>query len=187
MPASQNRLRQRAASSVSMGKWNDTDTPLGYLITFRTYGTWLAGDERGSIDKYHNSFHGPRAVTSRLRESEHRSRLKSPPFLLNARSRKLVELAIREVCDIREWALLASNVRTNHSHSVISGAASSKKMLNDIKAYSTRRLRENGEWTFDHSPWVDKGSRRNLWNETHIAAACDYVIYGQGDDLPAFD
>src|SRR5438093_13756827 len=30
--------------------WNDTDLPLGYLITFRCYGTWLHGDERGSID-----------------------------------------------------------------------------------------------------------------------------------------
>ena len=29
-----------------MSKWNDTDIPLGYLITFRTYGTWLPGDER---------------------------------------------------------------------------------------------------------------------------------------------
>ena len=28
--------------------WNDTDTPLAYLITFRSYGTWLHGDERGS-------------------------------------------------------------------------------------------------------------------------------------------
>ena len=29
--------------------------PLGFLITFRCYGTWLHGDERGSIDRGHNS------------------------------------------------------------------------------------------------------------------------------------
>src|SRR6185369_556860 len=29
--------------------WNDTDIPLAYLITFRSYGTWLHGDDRGSI------------------------------------------------------------------------------------------------------------------------------------------
>src|SRR5687767_4505235 len=34
--------------------WNDTDVPLGYLITFRCYGTWLQGDTRGSIDRFHN-------------------------------------------------------------------------------------------------------------------------------------
>ena len=31
--------------------WNDTDIPLAYLISFRCYGTWLHGDERGSIDR----------------------------------------------------------------------------------------------------------------------------------------
>ena len=29
--------------------------PLAFLITFRCYGTWLHGDERGSIDR--RNFH----------------------------------------------------------------------------------------------------------------------------------
>ncbi|HEX9659180.1 MAG TPA: hypothetical protein VGA18_02730, partial [Rhodothermales bacterium] len=28
--------------------------PLAYLITFTTYGTWLHGDERGSVDPGHS-------------------------------------------------------------------------------------------------------------------------------------
>ncbi len=28
--------------------------PPAYLITFRTYGSWLHGDEKGSIDRKHN-------------------------------------------------------------------------------------------------------------------------------------
>lgn len=48
-----------------MAKRNDTDTPLAYLITFRTYGTWLHGDERGSVDKNHNKF-GTRTAESRI-------------------------------------------------------------------------------------------------------------------------
>ena len=39
--------------------WNDTDTPLAYLITFRSYGTWLHGDERSSIDRFHNRYKSP--------------------------------------------------------------------------------------------------------------------------------
>ena len=39
--------------------WNDTDIPLGYLITFRCYGTWLHGDERGAIDRLHNRYKSP--------------------------------------------------------------------------------------------------------------------------------
>ncbi len=102
-----------------MGKWNDTDEPLAYLITFRTYGTWLPGDERGSIDKYHNRYGSPRAVASEERENTQASRLKSAPFLLNAAARKQVEDAIREVCRHRGWIIIAIHVRTNHVHIVI--------------------------------------------------------------------
>jgi REP element-mobilizing transposase RayT len=170
-----------------MGKWNDTDAPVAYLITFRTYGTWLAGDERGSIDKYSNKFGGPRAVTSRAREGVQAKRLKSPAFFLNAGRRKLVEDAIREVCEFRNWPLIALNVRTNHAHVVVSAVAASEKMLNDLKAYSTRKLRDGKEWMFDHSPWVDKGSRRYLWTERHVELARNYVVSGQGGELPEFD
>ena len=170
-----------------MAKWNDTDEPIAYLITFRTYGTWLPGDERGSVDKYHNKYGTPYAVSSQRREAEHSKRLKSPPFVLNAKARKLVEFAIREVCAFRAWSLVALNVRTNHAHVVISGAASPAKMLNDLKSHTTRKLRENGEWKFDHSPWVDKGSKRNLWNEHHVGAAQNYVLNEQGGPLPEFD
>jgi hypothetical protein len=36
--------------------WNDTDNPLAFLITFRSYGTWLHGDERGSVNRFHNQY-----------------------------------------------------------------------------------------------------------------------------------
>lgn len=170
-----------------MPKWNDTDEPIADLITFRSYGTWLAGDKRGSIDKYHNQYGGSRAVPSKLRNAEHAARLKTPPFLLNSTSRQLVERAIREVCRVRNWSLIAINVRTNHVHVVVAAHRSSARMLNDLKSYSTRALRASGEWTFEHSPWVDKGSRRNLWNEEHITSASEYVINGQGGPLPEFD
>jgi len=39
--------------------WNNTDTPLAYFISFRSYGTWLHGDERGSIDRFNNCYGEP--------------------------------------------------------------------------------------------------------------------------------
>jgi hypothetical protein len=39
--------------------WNDTDTPLAYFISFRSYGTWLHGDKRGAIDRVHNRYRTP--------------------------------------------------------------------------------------------------------------------------------
>ena len=84
--------------------------------------------------------------------------------------------------------MYAINVRTNHAHSVV--AAGEKKpeiVLNAFKANATRKMRESGCWQSTMSPWADKGSKRSLWNEESIARAVDYVINGQGDDLPDFD
>jgi len=48
-------------------------------------------------------------------------------------------------------------------------------------------MREDGCWQLAHSPWVDRGSKRYLWNERALARAVEYVLYGQGDALPEFD
>ena len=40
--------------------WNNTDAPIAYFISFRTYGTWLHGDERGSIDLHNNIYGNPK-------------------------------------------------------------------------------------------------------------------------------
>jgi hypothetical protein len=31
--------------------FQDRSAALGFLITFRTYGTWLHGEDRGSVDR----------------------------------------------------------------------------------------------------------------------------------------
>ncbi len=168
--------------------WNDTEIPLAYLITFRCYGTWLPGDERGSIDRHHNVYkslyHSPNAEFRKF----NREQLKSEPFVLDTFARSVVELAIKEVCDFRGWPLLAFNIRTNHIHSAVSiGTMSGSQALNSFKAYATRKLREKGTWRHEHSPWASRGSKRKLWNEQNVDKAIDYVLNGQGRDLPDFD
>jgi len=168
--------------------WNDTDVPLGYLITFRCYGTWLHGDERGSIDRYHNVHKSPYLPPSGSRQIVAQQLLKSKPVTLNAQQRQSVEKAIREVCNYRRWFLHTLNVRTNHVHVVVLiGSSKPERALNAFKAYATRRLRIDGLWKEAHSPWADRGSKRHLWNEEGIARAIDYVMNGQGGALPEFD
>lgn len=170
-----------------MGRWNDTDEPLAYLITFRTYGTWVAGDQRGSIDRAHNKYGGPRAESNVIREQHQVVKLKSEPFVMNGQARRAVRESIEEVCRHRGWPLHARHVRTNHAHAVVAAVASADRVLGDLKAYATRKRRERNCWPHAHSPWVDKGSKRKLWNANHISAAIEYVVKGQGDELPEFD
>lgn len=168
--------------------WNDTDIPLAYLITFRSYGTWLHGDERGSVSRFRNQYKSRRLPPEKKWLETNHKRLKQDIVTLNSAQRHCVEAATRETCAVRGWGLYAMNVRTNHVHVVVSiGTKKPEIALNAFKANSTRKMREAGCWKNSRSPWVDKGSKRSLWNERSIEQAVDYVMNGQGDDLPDFD
>ena len=97
-----------------MRDFDDNDFPLGYLITFRCYGTWLHGDKRGSMDRKYNVYGAPKIAPNPHLERSDSTLRKQLTFVLNARQRKLVETAVREVCDCRKYILRAINVRTNH-------------------------------------------------------------------------
>jgi len=167
--------------------WNYTDEPLAYLISFRTYGTWLHGDERGSTDRFRNRYRLPHIAPNRKWQRYSQKILKAEPLRLGARRRAVVETAIRETCRIRKWEVLALNVRTNHVHAVVTASQIPERVLNAFKANATRGLREGGLWPHPFSPWADKGSNRSLWNERSVARAINYVLYGQGEELPDFD
>ena len=168
--------------------WNDTDIPLAILITFRCYGTWLHGDGRGSVDRHNNAYRSSKIPRNSNWEKHNKASLKHPPVVLNAKQRHSVEKAIRETCAIRGWHLYAINVRTNHVHVVVAiGITRPDTALIAFKSNATRQMRTDGCWASERGPWVEKGSRRNLWNERSIWNACDYVLNGQGDDLPDFD
>ena len=167
--------------------WNDTDTPLAYLITIRTYGTWLHGDERGSTNRFRNRYGSRHLPKEDSWLQTNKSRMAAEPILLDAQMRQCVQNAIKETCGFRNWLLYAINVRTNHAHAVVAiGSKKPEIALNAFKANATREMREAGLVSVVKSPWADKGSKRSLWNENHIDAAIEYVLYGQGDDLPTF-
>ncbi len=168
--------------------WNDTDTPLAFLITFRCYGTWLHGDDRGSIDRHNNAYGSPKHPAIAHWKLISTDRLKQEPVKLDAVRRTIVEQAIVNVCAKRVWLLHAINVRTNHAHSVVANPGKpSGIILNAFKANATREMREAGCWTSDRTPWADKGSQRQLWTEKQLYDAVNYVLNGQGHDLPKFE
>ena len=158
--------------------------PRAFLITFSTYGTWLHGDERESVDRHNTAFATPRiAPKLRWRAYELRT-LKHPPVTLDAPRRRAVKAAIVETCEIRQWGLLALNVRTNHVHSVVAAAVAPERVLNALKANATRRMLQDGCWSYALSPWSDGGSTPYLWTERSVERAIEYVVRRQGPPLP---
>ena len=123
--------------------WNDTGIPLAYFITFRCYGTWLHGDERGSVDRFHNIYDTPYLEPNHKLNKFIAETLKNNSVELDIQRRNTVENAIRETCRKRNWILLAINVRTNHIHVVVdSGSRNPNQILTAFKANATREMRE---------------------------------------------
>ncbi len=158
--------------------------PLGYLLTFTCYGTWLHGDERGSVDRYNNSFEADRVSPSISREEyvQH-FRMGHSPFKLDAEERAIVHHSISETCDRPWWTLHSLNVRTNHVHAVVTGDELPNPMGTAFKAWATRRLKEAALIERGTKVWTRGGSTPYLWTEENVAAAILYVSEGQGPSL----
>ena len=169
-------------------EFQERSVPLAFLITFRCYGTWLHGDERGTVDRrYYNGVGTPKIKPDAKMVERKRSIQNGPATILGPAERSVVEKAVREVCSVRGYPLHAINIRTNHAHVVAGSSKSPERLMDTFKAYSTRALREAGLAEADSKVWSRHGSTRYLWTEEHIAAAVDYVMNGQGDELPKFD
>ncbi len=154
--------------------------PIAYLITFRTFGTWLHGDARGSYSRpqpHRTTYMSPNVPLNEKMQNE----MKQQAVVLNRHERSIVHEAIVEVCQFREYDLKALNVRSNHSHSVVSKAIKPEKIVNDFKVYATRRLRSEGLFLANLKVWARGASTRYLWKPRQVEAAIDYVLYSQGD------
>jgi REP element-mobilizing transposase RayT len=162
-------------------EFNDDHTPLAYLLTFRTYGTWLHGDSRGSVDRHHNMYGTPRLPPNKLRQQYERRLLKRPPVRLTVRQRKTIERAIKDLCERRKWVRWAVNARTNHVHAVVTADRDPELVLNAVKAEATRKMREDGCWNNVDRPWAKGGSKPRVWTHKELIAAIDYVLYDQGE------
>jgi REP element-mobilizing transposase RayT len=154
--------------------------PLAYLLTFRCYASWLPGDARGCSERGHRAYGTPRSAPCLPLRVATARRLEQAPVVLDATGRAVVDAAIREHCDHADWVLHAINVRTNHVHAVLGSALPPERMMNQLKSWATRRLRQEAVIAGETRPWSRHGSTRHLWTIEAVEAACRYVVQGQG-------
>ncbi len=158
-------------------------TDLAYLITWTCKGTWLHGDERGSVDDAHNTPGAPLVPADENRQAKAAERLTDHAFHMNDDARQIMCRTIEEVCEHRGWMLLAVNVRSNHIHTVVIADDKPEQVMSSFKAYGTRRLCEADIIARGTKPWTEHGSTRYVKGEPSILAACQYVLHEQGDNL----
>ena len=153
--------------------------PLAYLITFTCYGSRLHGDDDGSVNKAHNVAGSPFLVPRRGWVITDQRQMKQSPYRLDRTQRQIVLRAIQQHCAHRDWRLLAAHVRSTHVHIVVAA----ERILTEFKAYTSRALSRSGLEERSRKRWTHHGSTRYLWQPKHVAAAVEYVVYGQGEAM----
>jgi hypothetical protein len=91
--------------------------------------------------------------------------------------------ALREVCIVRDWQLIAAHVRSTHVHCVIGGVEQPNRAVADFKAYASRALNKAEGY---RKRWAREGSTRRLPNPASIDAAVRYVVDGQGEAMAVY-
>lgn len=162
------------------------DFPLAYLITFTCYGTWLHGEESGSVDRDHNIPGTPFLEPDPERVVFEKSRMKQPPYELDVQRRRIVLQTLLEVCQHRSWYLFAAHARTKHVHAVVQAAIEPEEVMNDWKVYASRNLNRAGVDASMRKRWTRHGSTRYLWDEEAVEGAVHYVLYEQGEPMEVY-
>jgi REP element-mobilizing transposase RayT len=178
--------RPVAYASGSLGLESDMG-PLAYFISLTTYGAWLHGRSPGSVDREHNVPGTPYLPPDADLERQMRSEMRQAPYVLDEVRRQVVLRTIKEVAAHRRWKLWAVHVRSNHVHVVVTAACRPEKVMTDLKAWCSRRLREACNESSDRDRWTQHGSTRYLNSETSVDAAVKYVIDDQGEPMELYD
>ncbi|QEG37003.1 transposase [Bythopirellula goksoeyrii] len=171
-----------------------------WLLTNTTYGTWLPGNERGSVTSVRDRRPGDPDVVSRIEHDrpsepweEHlpgiqrssTALLKCPPILLSQAKAELLLPQFQETAAHRNWELHAVAIMSSHFHMVVtvSGDPDPKRVLTDFKAYGSRILNRTYEKPLSKTWWTMRGSTRKLATLTARSAAIHYVLYKQPNPL----
>jgi len=174
-------VRSIAIRHTESGYRYGQDHPGGYLITFRTYASWLHGDSRGSVDREHNIFGTAMLPADPVRQRREAHLAGESAVTLSPGERQVVHRAIEEVCVHHGWHVHAVNVRSNHVHVVVSGTEPPERMMNAFKARATLQLRRSGLRSDECHLWARHGSTPYLWTDEQLAAACNYVVDRQDE------
>ncbi len=150
-----------------------------YFLTWTTYGTWLHGDPRYSVDDEHNTPKTDRLAPDPVIHSARRTSLRQPPVILDEAARSTVHGAIESHAAHRGWHIHALNVRSNHVHVVVSASTHTPEVvMGQFKQWSSRLLRDRGNISHKHI-WTRMGSTRWIRDTDSLAKAIDYVLNHQ--------
>ena len=145
--------------------------PLAYFITFTIHGSWLHGDERGAYQRG-----GVFIEPNQILKAKKNAIAKDTLLRLSQEQREMIGFAIDELCARKNWQVHEKNIRTNHVHIVVTALGiKPEKVMAEIKARTTFRLRKAGLLRAEQKLWTEHGSTIYLFTDQEFLQACEYV------------
>ena len=139
------------------------------------------------MDLKHNAL-GTRVLTGDCkREQSEKGLMNQARYTLDEPRRKVVVEAIQEVCQHRDWNLVALHARSTHVHAVVEARVDPERILVDFTRYASRRLTRMGFDARGRKRWARHGSTRWLKNPEQVSAAVRYVVDEQGEPMLFFE
>ncbi len=168
-----------------------------WLITWTTYGTWLAGDERGFVSNVYADDDGPEVRhnvpgtdcdrSMPLLQQYVRDHMIGNPFYLNKEQADALIAQYKDTARIRKYELRAASVMSNHTHLVVGvpGDPDPHHLRELFKSWATRALKKKWPLPASGEFWTAKGSVRKKVGEAVVAAVI-YVARRQPNPLAVF-
>jgi REP element-mobilizing transposase RayT len=112
-------------------------------------------------------------------------------LVLTSAQRSLVEETIKAHCRIRGWTLHAVNARRTHVHVVVTADCDPATVMNQLKAWCTRRLKEHAKVKARSASkgtteagvrkhwWTEGGSKRYVFDDEGLDQVTDYTLNRQ--------
>ena len=140
---------------------------VGYMVTWRTYGSWLPGDERGYVQD-------GEILAGDVRKSKRsKQRQKSTAVRLTKRERQIVHRVILGEAEKLGHEIEACVVFSNHVHVVSRPHGESiEEVVGRYKSATTRALWEHGR---KGRIWAKGYDKRFCFTEEELAQRIRYV------------
>ncbi len=156
------------------------DLPLGFHITFGTYGTRLHGDARGTVGRGRNQPGDPIIGLDSDWEREEASRLKYAPVYLDTSQRRHVQLLIPDICRRGGWKYHMAAGQPDHAHALVTAdRAAIEGDGTVVRRLLTRWLSEAMTGAFGLEPgrrwWAEGGSVKWIWDRGYYENVYGYV------------
>jgi hypothetical protein len=160
--------------------------PLGYHITWGTYGTRLHGDHRGTVERGQTDYGAPVLGSDAFRWEKERARLKFPPVYLTPEQRRFVEATVPDLCIRGHWTFHVVAGGLDHVHVLLTSEFDPETIRRLLKRWLGQAMSSRWLLTDGATWWAESGSIRWLMEPSYFKSVQGYVRRQRATLEPVF-